>query len=151
MLFPWRSQKAFISFSSLVERLILKKTSLLLSVTLMFKCSAAAAGASFLSALGLPFSWVSDILELVRVAEVKVLGGVARKKMVKVAETESSHVDGRLAVVVVGGDATFSEVVDAVGLVEGTLSLLLLLFTAGDDNVQDHERGEDQGHDDGEV
>lgn len=49
-----------MSFSSLVERLILKKTSLLLSVTLMFKCSAAA-GASLRSALGEPFSWLSDI------------------------------------------------------------------------------------------
>ena len=34
-----------MSFSSLVERLILKKTSLLLSATLMFKCSALAASA----------------------------------------------------------------------------------------------------------
>lgn len=49
-----------MSFSSLVERLILKKTSLLLSVTLMFRCSAAA-GASLRSALGEPFSWLSDI------------------------------------------------------------------------------------------
>lgn len=37
--FPWRSQKAFISFERAVVRLILKKTSLLLSVTLMFRCS----------------------------------------------------------------------------------------------------------------
>ena len=36
---PWRSQKAFMSLESAVVRLILKKTSLLLSVTLMFKCS----------------------------------------------------------------------------------------------------------------
>lgn len=38
-LLPWRSQKASISFFSAVVRLILKKTSLLLSVTLMFRCS----------------------------------------------------------------------------------------------------------------
>ena len=37
--FPWRSQKAFMSFERAVVRLILKKTSLLLSVTLMFRCS----------------------------------------------------------------------------------------------------------------
>lgn len=39
MFLPCRSQKAFMSFSSLVLRLILKKTSLLLSVTLMLRCS----------------------------------------------------------------------------------------------------------------
>lgn len=38
--FPCLSQKAFINFSNLVLLLILKKTSLLLSVTLMFRCSA---------------------------------------------------------------------------------------------------------------
>ena len=37
--FPWRSQKAFMSFERAVVRLILKKTSLLLSVTLMLRCS----------------------------------------------------------------------------------------------------------------
>lgn len=42
---PCRSQKASINFLSCVDRLILKKTSLLLSVTLMFKCSTGA-GAS---------------------------------------------------------------------------------------------------------
>lgn len=36
---PWRSQKASMSFLSWVVRLILKKTSLLLSVTLMLRCS----------------------------------------------------------------------------------------------------------------
>ena len=36
---PCRSQKAFMSLESAVVRLILKKTSLLLSVTLMFRCS----------------------------------------------------------------------------------------------------------------
>lgn len=36
---PWRSQKASINFFSCVLRLILKKTSLLLSVTLMLRCS----------------------------------------------------------------------------------------------------------------
>ena len=41
---PWRSQNASISFFSCVERLILKKTSLLLSVTLMLRCSTAAGG-----------------------------------------------------------------------------------------------------------
>lgn len=44
--FPWRSQKASISFLSCVVRLILKKTSLLLSVTLMFRCSVAGAAPS---------------------------------------------------------------------------------------------------------
>lgn len=44
--FPWRSQKASISFFSCVVRLILKKTSLLLSVTLMFRCSVAGAAPS---------------------------------------------------------------------------------------------------------
>lgn len=62
MLLPWRSQKAFINLSSLVERLILKKTSLLLSVTLIFRCSTPPPGASLRSALGEPFSWLSDIL-----------------------------------------------------------------------------------------
>lgn len=38
-LLPWRSQKAFMSFDRAVVRLILKKTSLLLSVTFMFRCS----------------------------------------------------------------------------------------------------------------
>jgi hypothetical protein len=38
-ILPWRSQKASISFFSCVVRLILKKTSLLLSVTLMLRCS----------------------------------------------------------------------------------------------------------------
>jgi len=45
--FPCRSQKAFINFSSFVDLLILKKTSLLLSVTLMFKCSVGGGGASW--------------------------------------------------------------------------------------------------------
>lgn len=45
--FPCLSQKAFINFSSFVDLLILKKTSLLLSVTLMFKCSVAGGGASW--------------------------------------------------------------------------------------------------------
>lgn len=36
---PWRSQKAFMSLERAVVRLILKKTSLLLSVTLMLRCS----------------------------------------------------------------------------------------------------------------
>lgn len=44
--FPWRSQKASMSFLSCVVRLILKKTSLLLSVTLMFRCSVAGAAPS---------------------------------------------------------------------------------------------------------
>lgn len=57
---PWRSQKAPMSFSSLVDFFILKKTSLLLSVTLMFRCSVCA-GASGRSA-GDPFScWSDDI------------------------------------------------------------------------------------------
>src|ERR1700733_155252 len=44
--FPCLSQKAFINFSNFVDLLILKKTSLLLSVTLMFKCSVGGGGAS---------------------------------------------------------------------------------------------------------
>lgn len=51
-----------MSFSNLVERLILKKTSLLLSVTLMFRCSEPPA--SLRSAFGEPFSWLSDILSV---------------------------------------------------------------------------------------
>lgn len=43
---PCLSQKASINFLSWVERLILKKTSLLLSVTLMFRCSVGAAPSS---------------------------------------------------------------------------------------------------------
>lgn len=49
-----------MSFSSLVDFFILKKTSLLLSVTLMFRCSVCA-GASGRSAAGEPFSCWSDI------------------------------------------------------------------------------------------
>jgi hypothetical protein len=45
--FPCLSQKAFINFSNFVDLLILKKTSLLLSVTLMFKCSVGGGGASW--------------------------------------------------------------------------------------------------------
>jgi hypothetical protein len=47
MFLPWRSQKAFMSLPSCVVRLILKKTSLLLSVTLMFKCSEGPASSGF--------------------------------------------------------------------------------------------------------
>jgi len=60
---PCLSQNASISFFNWVERLILKKTSLLLSVTLMFKCSDT--GASFFS-LSPPAEGVwlsSDILD----------------------------------------------------------------------------------------
>lgn len=56
--FPWRSQKAPINFSSFVVRLILKKTSLLLSVTLMFRCSELAGACS----PGVPFSFSLDIV-----------------------------------------------------------------------------------------
>ena len=60
---PWRSQKAVMSFSSLVLRLILKKTSLLLSVTLMLRCSFAPAwGISRPGCTGLPFSALSAIV-----------------------------------------------------------------------------------------
>lgn len=63
--FPWRSQKAVMSFSSLVLRLILKKTSLLLSVTLMLRCSVG--GCSLPPpplpvAPGAPFSLSPDIV-----------------------------------------------------------------------------------------
>jgi len=54
--FPCLSQKASMSFLSAVVRLILKKTSLLLSVTLMFKCSDCAFPSGFSCAPGLPFS-----------------------------------------------------------------------------------------------
>lgn len=63
--FPCRSQNAVMSFSSFVLRLILKKTSLLLSVTLMFRCSCAAAaggGNSGSCEPGLPFSALSAIV-----------------------------------------------------------------------------------------
>jgi hypothetical protein len=56
---PCRSQNASISFFSAVVLLILKKTSLLLSVTLMFRCSLTAWASGF-SGAGLPLS--SDIL-----------------------------------------------------------------------------------------
>ena len=39
MFLPWRSQKAFINLPRAVVRLILKNTSLLLSVTLILRCS----------------------------------------------------------------------------------------------------------------
>ena len=68
MALPWRSQKAAMSFSSFVLRLILKKTSLLLSVTLIFRCSALAGG-SGRSAEGLLCS--SDMLNFAR----KMSGG----------------------------------------------------------------------------
>lgn len=58
-LLPCRSQKASISFFSAVERLILKKTSLLLSVTLMLRCSVCWGASSGLFAFGEP---VSDIV-----------------------------------------------------------------------------------------
>ena len=45
-VFPLRSQNASMSFLSAVVRLILKNTSLLLSVTFMFRCSVGAAGGS---------------------------------------------------------------------------------------------------------
>jgi len=50
-----------MSFSSLVERLILKKTSLLLSVTLMLRCSELA-GSPAGPPAGLPFSFSADML-----------------------------------------------------------------------------------------
>ena len=54
-----------MSFSSLVLRLILKKTSLLLSVTLMLRCSVAAAGGTSGPGWpGLPFSALSAIVDL---------------------------------------------------------------------------------------
>jgi hypothetical protein len=53
--FPCRSQKASMSFFSWVVRLILKNTSLLLSVTLIFRCSVAR-GSSGLPPPGLPLS-----------------------------------------------------------------------------------------------
>lgn len=58
-----------MSFSSLVDFFILKKTSLLLSVTLMFRCSVCA-GASGRSAAGEPFScWSDDIAAVAGVAD----------------------------------------------------------------------------------
>lgn len=60
--FPCRSQKASISFLRAVVRLILKKTSLLLSVTLILRCSLAPVEASgFSCAPGLPFSSDPDM------------------------------------------------------------------------------------------
>lgn len=68
---PWRSQKAPMSFSSLVDFFILKKTSLLLSVTLMLRCSVCT-GASGRSAAGEPFScWSDDIAAVSAVAGVE--------------------------------------------------------------------------------
>ena len=76
---PWRSQKAVMSLSSFVLRLILKNTSLLLSVTLMLRCSAAPAGAASLGALGAPFSPLSDmsVWGVTLVVLVRVLGSVS--------------------------------------------------------------------------
>jgi hypothetical protein len=59
MFFPWRSQKAFMSLPRAVVRLILKKTSLLLSVTLMLRCSLWPPSSGFCCTLGEP---LSDIL-----------------------------------------------------------------------------------------
>lgn len=56
MLLPWRSQNASISFLRLVVRLILKKTSLLLSVTLMLRCSDWPWSSGFCRLLGDPLS-----------------------------------------------------------------------------------------------
>jgi len=67
---PWRSQKAVINFSSFVLRLILKKTSLLLSVTLMLRCSAAPLVGPSPGAFWAPFSPWSDM-----VVVVGILGG----------------------------------------------------------------------------
>lgn len=61
---PCRSQNAVMSFSSFVLRLILKNTSLLLSVTLMFRCSVGGGGGAASPAPGcpgLPFSALSAI------------------------------------------------------------------------------------------
>lgn len=63
MAFPWRSQNAFMSLLSAVDRLILKKTSLLLSVTLILRCSVAE-GSDF-STPGLPPP-LSDMVRAVR-------------------------------------------------------------------------------------
>lgn len=62
---PCLSQKASINFLSAVVRLILKKTSLLLSVTLMFKCSLCPAPSGFSAAPGLPLSSEPDMLQVV--------------------------------------------------------------------------------------
>jgi hypothetical protein len=59
---PCRSQKASISFLSAVVRLILKKTSLLLSVTLMLRCSLWPPASAFSGAPGLPLSSDPDML-----------------------------------------------------------------------------------------
>jgi len=59
---PCLSQKASINFFRAVVRLILKKTSLLLSVTLMLRCSVCPAPSGFSGAPGLPFSSDPDIL-----------------------------------------------------------------------------------------
>lgn len=70
-----------MSFSSLVDFFILKKTSLLLSVTLMFRCSVWA-GASWRSAPGEPFSWCSDDIL------VKVVGEIGQDAVVDVDADE---------------------------------------------------------------
>ena len=58
---PCLSQKASINFFRAVVRLILKKTSLLLSVTLMLRCSLTWPS-GFSGAPGLPFSSDPDML-----------------------------------------------------------------------------------------
>ena len=61
MFLPWRSQKAFMSLLSWVVRLILKKTSLLLSVTLMFRCSCCPS--SGFCCIGEPLSDIMDVAD----------------------------------------------------------------------------------------
>jgi len=70
--FPCLSQKAFINFSNFVDLLILKKTSLLLSVTLMFKCSVGGGGASWPPLGDCSFS---DMMSLGRGVEVVIGSG----------------------------------------------------------------------------
>ena len=65
---PERSQNASMSFLSCVDFLILKKTSLLLSVTLTLRCSVCCAS-SGLGTSGEPLSW-SDIVNEVDVSVV---------------------------------------------------------------------------------
>ena len=67
IFFPCRSQKASISFLSCVVRFILKKTSLLLSVTLMFKCSDCPPSSGFCMWFGEPLSDMSPNVVVVLV------------------------------------------------------------------------------------
>lgn len=135
---PCRSQNAFINFSSLVERLILKNTSLLLSVTLMLRCSAPAGACS---AFGEPFSWLSDIVVVVvDTSGVTVL--VRNDDQVRVAA-------GLLVVVVlvVVDVVVQGRLLDSVGVLTGLSLAGLVDGEADSDCEREQDENEEIGRD----